>query len=379
MKIGYITGDFPPLGYAGAIRSYSMVRVFISSGHSVSVFTQKISNNNIENNIVKSRINLASNKSSFFTRAFKEIVFGLEKSFQIIRSSKFDFVIISSPPFLSAIIISLFCTLKKQSYVLDIKDIYPDVFFYQGLSKKKSLIGGLLSYLEKKMYAKSYLISTATDGINKIISKRTQIDIITVRNGYNEENFYPFESKKSKFTVINHGKLGYAQNIKLLKEIIQSFAGLNEYHFIVVGSGKFSETISNLEQENLTYYDYLDISSLSSLIRQCHVGLSLRDNTLIGRTAIPVRVYEYIGSGIPIIVTPKSEAGDIIEEIDAGYQFENSELFDIVNIIKKLNNNRELYKAKVNNLKKNRHFFIQKAQNQKLIEVLNKKYKQTIS
>ena len=50
----------------------------------------------------------------------------------------------------------------------------------------------------------------------------------------------------------------------------------------------------------------------------------------------PVKIFEYIGAGLPVISTPKTDAGHFLEENELGYQFENEEVDAIINRIKLL-------------------------------------------
>jgi glycosyltransferase involved in cell wall biosynthesis len=75
------------------------------------------------------------------------------------------------------------------------------------------------------------------------------------------------------------------------------------------------------------------------LIESCHVGLCLRKDDKISRDSFPVKVWEYIGLGIPTIVTPKCEAGSFIQQHGCGYEFESGSAEAIIAIILELKNN----------------------------------------
>ena len=60
--------------------------------------------------------------------AFKESLSGIELVFRLIFPNH-KLIILSSPPYVTILISSLFLSLLKRKYILNIRDPYPEVFF----------------------------------------------------------------------------------------------------------------------------------------------------------------------------------------------------------------------------------------------------------
>ena len=75
---------------------------------------------------------------------------------------------------------------------------------------------------------------------------------------------------------------------------------------------------------------------------------------------MPVKVFEYIGAGLPIVITPVSEAGDMVGELQLGRQFRSEDQDEIFQFIIALSNDQTLYKQYASNVAAHRHKFSRK-------------------
>jgi glycosyltransferase involved in cell wall biosynthesis len=75
----------------------------------------------------------------------------------------------------------------------------------------------------------------------------------------------------------------------------------------------------------------------------------LRKNDEISKDAFPVKIWEYLGLGIPSIVTPRCEAGDFLEANECGFQLESGHTRELVDKILELKEDS----AKLARLEKN--------------------------
>jgi glycosyltransferase involved in cell wall biosynthesis len=74
------------------------------------------------------------------------------------------------------------------------------------------------------------------------------------------------------------------------------------------------------------------------------VGFSPRVDGLVNETAFPVKIYECLACGLPVVVTPESEAGRYVEAHEVGFQHENEDVEGIHQSIVALKDNPELYR-----------------------------------
>jgi glycosyltransferase involved in cell wall biosynthesis len=318
MNILYFTPFYPPQNEAAAPRSFAFINTLEQSGHTVKVITNS-----------KMLIKLAGNKEKSIIRLAKENFVGLELFLRILIS-KPDRVILSSPPFFTICWGALASFMKNIPYILDIRDLYPDVFFEMGLIKEHSFLGKLARKFTIYLYSKSKMILTVTNGLQNEIGKYLSDPqkVILARNGYDQTLFYPckLEEKFEKFSIIFHGTLGKAQNINTLIAVAKKLKHIPELEILVAGDGPKLRELLDKKATNIKYLGNLPSNEIPKLIRKCHLGLSFRKDDKIGREAFPVKVFEYIGSGIPSIITPKGEAGEMLLKDGLGFQFSNEEI-----------------------------------------------------
>jgi len=219
-------------------------------------------------------------------------------------------------------------------------------------------LGRVLLFLEKKVYDNAFLISTVTNGLLEHIKNKSENqNVYLIRNGYSKRLFYPKKIKSdNRFRIIFHGTMGKFQNIELIVELAKMFKdkNINDIEFIVIGNGDKSnylkEKIKKYHLKNIKYLGRKGIKEIPDFINSCDLGISPRIDGIISKTAFPVKVYEYLGCGKPVLVTPVSEVGDFIEENEMGFQTEN-DINKVFELILKLKNNSKLYEKLTQNIK----------------------------
>lgn len=283
---------------------------------------------------------IKNNEAGNISRLSAEILVGLELSLKILFK-KSDLYILSSPSFITVLMLGITLRLLKREYVLDIRDIYPEVYFNLKVLNEDGIIGKLLKAATRSLYKGAQKIVCVTEGLKKIIeSYSEQLKVEIVYNGYDEKLFYP-DKKFDKFTVIFHGNLGKLQNIELLVSVANRLPG--DMEIKVAGDGPGKKLLENCSR--IIYLGPISNKNVAEIVRKSHVGISFRMDGVLNETAIPVKVFEYIGAGIPVILTPKSEAGEYIEKNKYGKQFNNSEIDEIVKMVVDIKSNYFEYKV----------------------------------
>lgn len=342
-NIAYITADFLPSSNAISVRSGFFIDRLIRENNNVVVFT---SVKNDKYNIVKNSSSLPTNRDGYLWRVLKEFFYGIELFFRILAYKRMDLYILTSPPFFIIVFAFLAARIKnKNNIILDVRDLYPDVFFENKLLKRTSFLGKIFARIESYLYKNSIKIITVTEGLKlKIINKGIPpYKVVVVKNGFDKNIFRPSSVKYDNFTIVFHGNLGQFQNIEILLGVIEYF---NRYdsavHFLVIGKGSKDFLMKNKHLDSLKYIEFMIYEDIPKEISKCHLGVSFRTDDELSKLSFPVKVFEYIGVGIPIIVTPLSEAGKLIEEEEFGIECSNN-LEDIIKNIQAIRDNYQFY------------------------------------
>jgi glycosyltransferase involved in cell wall biosynthesis len=360
LDIKIVTAYYLPTTNAASIRLSSFVENWKNESNiNISILTSRNNDSKSFSDVEETFITLADNDSRFIVRLLFEILFSIEVFLRLLFSAdKVYFV--SSPPFLLTLSILLVSKIKNNEYILDIRDLYPEVLFNLDIIDKKSIPAKILLFLEGKIYDNALLISSVTNGLVDHIKKKTDNDnVYLIRNGYDKNLFYKNKKEKnnSDFKIMFHGTMGKFQNINLLIEIAKLLLekNLSDVRIIVVGDGAKSDylvdKINKLDLSNIEYLGHKDFKKIPAIINKCDIGISPRIDGIISKTAFPVKVYEYLGCRKPIIITPLSEVGKFIEKNEIGFQSENDPQM-ILELITKLKEDKELYNKFVQNIDK---------------------------
>ena len=277
------------------------------------------------------------NNKPLFWRLAREAFSGVELSLRLIFS-KHQLVILSYPPYITVLIAALFLSLLKRNFILDIRDPYPEVFFELNLLTFSSIPGKFLKTLTRFVFIRSLGISTATAGIKQIAeSYKINKTAHPFFNGFDPNLFYPknIDEKFKKFTPIYHGNLAKMQNVDLIIEVAKRCP--EDIVILVAGSGPGEEKIK--KEKRIKFLGNLSYKDVANVVTKSHIGICFMNEELVGRISFPTKIFEYMGSGLPVISTPYTEAGKFLQENDLGYQFKNSELDKIVEKIIQLKSN----------------------------------------
>lgn len=337
MRVTVVTSEFYPMSLAASVRMSPLVDAMMDAGHEVKVITTKASKGVKKYNVSCTFFQGPKNSQGFAVRLLSEIFFGIEIG---LRSffSKSDVFLVTSPPFFMGLIAVTLIRLKGKPYVLDIRDDYPRIFKEQGLIKETNAIYKFIDRRTTVSYKKAAIVTGATQGlVNNIIQKTgSDKNVELLRNGYVKAKGSSPTSKRDKFTAVFHGNLGKFQNIKLLLEVAKGLEKHEHIEFLIIGSGGQENLVDQCELPNVNYMGRIPHDQIMDTIAECHLGLSFRIDGRISADAFPVKVYEYIGVGIPIIVTPVSEASSFVKEKNIGFEFSNNQVDEICNTILRL-------------------------------------------
>ena len=202
------------------------------------------------------------------------------------------------------------------------------------------------------------MIFTVTPGCKRMIesyldlrSKASHCKIL--RNGYPQGFLSSSSQKNEKFQVLFHGNLGRFQDIPAVLECAKQVGKLDPMiQFVVAGAGHYETLLKTHSLSNLTYLGSVSSDEIGDLLASSHLGISFRSDDEISRKSFPVKIYEYIGAGLPWISAPASEVGDFVQATGAGIEFSKMDIGPISEYIVKMANDSEYYQQAVAELER---------------------------
>lgn len=335
----YASQSLPRSSVACAVRCDGLETALRRCGAEVSVWSHTASDDQIA-----MLLPFPSNRLPTLLRLTAELALAVELALRLLwlRSRDRDIVLVlSSPPFATCFFVAQACRALGLRFVFDARDVYPEVLFNHGVVSSRSLVGRLLSTWTAGIYRSALFVSTPSEAFASTI-RRAVADpsrILVIRNGY-DDSLYRGSQRTSgsrPFMCVYHGLLGRMHNVRLLIDVADRVAQLDpDIRFEIVGYGPKESLLTARKRPNVRFLGSKPFHEIPAFLGQADLGLAFIEDTDGTDGAFPVKVYEYLGAGLPCLVTPHSEAGRLVSDLGMGAAFENGEADAIARTIVEL-------------------------------------------
>ena len=364
----------------------ALVKAALDRGHRVTVITGEPNRYNIKGknnfkrfekhfNLEIYRIKTGVHKDIFWRRPLNYISYminSLVYSFRL-KQKRYDMVIVTSPPITGAVTAFLYCFFKHTNLVFEVRDLWPDTLVDLKVFRNKFVIN-FLKYIEKVLYREAKLIVVVSGAFKiKIIDKGVSEDkIVTFSNGLDKEfvlenvtierkNAFreEYNIPKDKTIVSYVGNVGISQNLEIIIGAAEKIED-NNILFLVVGEGLEKRRLLRLVKEKhldnkILFLDALPRDKIKNIYQLSDIlFLQLKDLVIFNRT-IPSKIFEYLGSGLPVIYGLNGIAADILNESGNGIKIKPERDDDLVGAIKTIKDKYNFYMGRA---KKGREFVI---------------------
>lgn len=315
------------------------------------------------------------NKSkNLLIRFFSELWIGISY-FTTLFFSNAALFFVSSPNYLTSLLISVFVLkIRKRKLVYEIRDLYPKVLSEKTILDEDGVIYRSLNGINKYILPKCELIITTSPSLKHFILQNYSVSserVKVVYNGAVQKNLSTVQKRPAnkRFTIICVGNFGQFQSVELITKLAKKLSK-HDIDILVVGRVKVPK---NLEKtSNLKFIPPLFGSEIEELLANADVGLSARDQTFISRNSMPMKIYEYLSFGLPLLIFPKSEAGEFSQKLRCGMDFDLNQLDSACEYVLKLkSSNKELVELSNNALNASRLFDRDK-ETKRLVDLLIK-------
>ena len=390
MNIWYLHHYATPYEMAGLHRPFEFGEYFINDGHKMTVFSSSYLHY-ASCNLIKDKtrclekqyngvdavfIKTSGYENSGVKRIINMLQFGMKlpaiaKKYAR-KKEKPDVIIASSPhPF------TMLAGLKIAKEfgipcICEVRDFWPEVFFFGGKLKETSILGKLLLAGERYIYQKAEGLAFLKEGDHTYITDKGwsceqggKVDMrkcIYVNNGVDinlyekriaEHVFKDEDFDDGEFTIVYCGAIRPVNNIDLILDTAKLLG--HEYRFLVFGTGNCVEAlqrrIDNERIENVKLKGYVDNKYIPSILSHSSLNLLNYSGTAYNwsRGNSSNKLFEYLASGKPVLSTVKM-GYDIIEKFNCGSSVEHTTPEEIAKEIRKI---KELEKAEYDLLCRN--------------------------
>ena len=234
--------------------------------------------------------------------------------------------------------------------------------------------------LESYMVPKIKTMFTVNDTLAEVYSDKYHIPVHVVRNvpklqGYGATAHVLNVREQFGIAPTDHLLIyqGAVNKDRGLEELIQAFTFLPAtYQLLIVGSGdvhqQLLEKTLELELHRVHFAGQIPFSELAAYTIQADLGVSLEKSTNLNyRFALPNKVFDYLASGVPILVSPLTELCAIIDKHDVGKLLPSHEPKDIAETIEAIFANQNQLAIWKENTLKAREEYCWENEEQKLV------------
>ena len=138
-------------------------------------------------------------------------------------------------------------------------------------------------------------------------------------------------------------------DIESLREISLRVKNINQkIEFLIIGP--IPEHLKSQQWGNVSFVGEKARAEIPALLATGSIGISLMKIMNSTKVAMPAKVYEYIGMGLPIIVAPEGELYDFVSSSNIGLAFKKMDVQQIAESIISLQKD----KSGTNNLRPNK-------------------------
>lgn len=232
------------------------------------------------------------------------IPFAYQMAKKIHRLYNPDVIFTTSPPFSTHLLGLLLKRRYGTPLISDLRDpflnIRPPTFLH--------------NWIQKRFFHRLKALSDSFIAVNKRIAKIWDIDALILENGFDPEDFETEPSKKGlRFTIGYMGSLLGREG-----SLLTLIKALREVKVVLKIVGRVDENLIK-DISEIEYYGYLPHSKGIEVMKSCNMlWLTVEKEWMA--SAVPGKLFEYMGMGLPILATvdEKSEVARYIREYRCG-------------------------------------------------------------
>lgn len=218
--------------------------------------------------------------------------------------SRFSHIIAFSDPPLIALLGVLARRLKGWILVYGVQDLYPQTAHALGILGDGLLYRALAALNRHAIRGAnaSVAVCPSMGRVIEALSPNGLVKVIPNWTDGGKVGAAPATAGSRPYRLIYTGNAGLAQNVGVLTELIDRFAGRDDVEFLFVGGGVCRGDIEAAGRRagNVRVVDYVDKERLTDLLTDSDIGLVSLAPTL-GGLALPTKTYTYLAAGLPLL------------------------------------------------------------------------------
>ena len=299
-------------------------------------------------------------KNISMMRYIDQFIFGFQIFFKLINNrNNIDLILVSLPTCDLAFFVSLFSKIFNKKYIVDVRDMWPDIFWLK-FNNKKILSSMIKIFSLPQLFFRNFSLKNA-NAITSITKEFLDWSLKHKKNSKNTLSNYFYLSPNNKFInnikkgndnkinicffgVISYSKFDFETLFKFLKS---SNSKINDFYFHICGDGDDLEKIKidSLPFKNVKIYGYLNNKELLKIACISQFGLANYIPTIDFKMSIPNKIIEYLSYNLKIIYSLDGSTKNLLNQNNIGHYYKARDIDSFTNTLLNLNCNdtRKIY------------------------------------
>lgn len=348
MRILILAHFYPPEMGGAAARLHGLARWFVHDDHSVTVITGfpnypagiippdyrskfRVRETLDGVDMIRTWVYASPRRSSvrrlanYLSFVFSSAVVGL------LAGRSHDIVLVSSPPLFLGLSGLFLAWIRRIPFVLDIRDLWPEVAVEAGEFSPDSTVTKLMEGLARFLYRHADFITPVTENKRKkllaagvsasktaVVTNGVDLDYVTASNTEDKRSELNLENK---FVILYAGLIGIAQGVEIAIHAANQLQDYDDIHFLIVGDGprrnKLYQQVQELALSNVTMSPRQPREAIPAFLRTADVALVPLVSSNLD-DAVPSKLLEAWAYCRPVILAAGGEAADIVKQSDGG-------------------------------------------------------------
>ncbi len=304
-----------------------------------------------------------TNRDGFLKRTNTFLKYAF-RSVRLAMTERYDIVFATTTPLTAGIPGIAARWLKRKPFVFEVRDLWPEIPKSMGVITNPIVLL-LMSWLEWATYHSAHRLIGLSPGIVEGIKKRgIQADNVTlVPNGCDLSIFSDSDSSQrpagvtdEQLMAVYTGTHGMANGLDSVINVARELKSRNrkDIKLVLVGDGKLKdELVATAEKEelaNIVFHPPVSKMEIAGLMKSADLGMQILSNIpAFYYGTSPNKFFDYIASGLPVLINYPGWLADMIKENNCGFTVDPDDPVAFANALESAANDRsELRKKGIN-------------------------------
>jgi len=265
---------------------------------------------------------------------------------------RLDYLLTESPPLFLGVSGYILSRLKRARWIFNVSDLWPESAVKMGVLKPGPALR-LAESLEMFCYRKAWLVTGQSREILSFIQRRRPgTNLYHLSNGVASDMFRPDLRCAEVRSRLGHGRQiialyaglhGYAQGLHHVLEAADRLRDVSDLAFVLIGDGPEKQALVDWAEshrlENVEFLDAAPREEIPAILASADIALIPLKERLVG--AVPSKLYEAMGAGLPVVLMTGGEGEEIVNETGAGLAVAPGDVDALAAAIRRLVNSPE--------------------------------------